>query len=61
MKTKTKRTILLSSDEVKEAVREYINLHSFGEMGIGDRLSVFVVLDNQARHAGVEIEAVVFE
>ena len=61
MKTQTKRTILLSSDEVKEAVQEYINLHSGGAMSVGDGLSVFVVFDNQARHAGVEIEAVVFE
>jgi hypothetical protein len=61
MKTQTKHTILLSPDEVKDAVREYINLHSCGKINIVDSISVFVVLDDDARHADFEIEALFFE
>lgn len=61
MKTQTKRTITLSASEVKEAVREYISLHSVGSIHVPDDFSVFVILDAGARHADVEIEAQLFD
>lgn len=61
MKTQTKRTVTLSASEVKEAVREYISLHSIGEITVPENFSVFVVLEGGARHADVEIEAQLFE
>ena len=45
MDRSVRTTVMLTSEEVTEAVREYIELHSAGDVYPSDNLSVTVVLE----------------
>ena len=61
MKRETKKTVRLTQAEVQEAVREYISLHTCGEVTPGENMTVAAALSSRAKHHDFEIEATWFE
>ena len=61
MKIETRQTVRLSVDEVKEAIREYIELHSVGQVSVTEHFNLYLIVEDGGRHSDVEMEAVLFE
>jgi len=61
MERQTRRTVLLTPEEIKEAVTEYVRLHTCGELECGENTVVFAVTSDAGRHADFNLEAQWFE